>query len=220
MSATALQRPGPSPRAKLRQAIEAHAEEKHRLDALTEAQSRARSEQHMAQTALTEAEEALHEARQAERANIAFAYANNQSFDDALIAEKSAELDLQRRKRQRAEQVEAAIEAEIQQSQQRLRRREHDRRSALADVVCGSAELAQVMNDTSAAWARLRTLRAVFVAAMNACSGYMPARLMANGQASETLEDRVGYDIDRVLIERWSAALSALASDSDAGLPG
>jgi hypothetical protein len=221
MSSTALQRPGPSPRTKLRVAIDAHNEERHRLDALVEAQQRARSEQHMARDRLVEAEQALHEAQRDEASARAYAFANHQEYSGELnISERRAELDMQTRKLERAEKIEATLTAEITTAEQRLRRRQHDRTEALAGVVCHSAEFAQLIADTSAAWAKLRTLRTIFVAAMNACSGYMDSRTMANGQASEPLELRVGYAADEALIERWRAQLERLSSDADTELPG
>ena len=49
--------------------------------------------------------------------------------------------------------------------------------------------------------------------------GYMPNDLLMRSQVSEPIDERVGYGIDREVVERWRTAVDALTTDADAELP-
>jgi hypothetical protein len=218
-----LTRPGAAqstPRDRLRLAIASLTEEINRLNALTEAQHRARDQKHAARDRLIEAEADLDEAKQAEQGALAYAYVNNEPLSDGLLAEKQAELDTQARAVQRAERVEQAIEAEIAESERRLHEREHAKRSALAEVVTTSPEFNAVLKGLSEAWKALRTYRFVGIdLVLTACQGYAPNPLYSKLQAVEPLENRMGWAIDDDLIMAWQSALANLVTDADAELP-
>jgi hypothetical protein len=81
---------GPSPRDKLRAAIEAHAEEKARVTALEEGRDRSRNEQNEIRAQLIEAERELAEARHAEQTSLAYDFINRQPSERLLLADREA----------------------------------------------------------------------------------------------------------------------------------
>jgi hypothetical protein len=62
-------------------------------------------------------------------------------------------------------------------------------------------------------------LRIIGDAIIDACHGYCPTSVMSTIQRSEALAERVGYDVDALLIEAWRSKLAELANNSDTVLP-
>jgi hypothetical protein len=220
-----LTRPGAvqsTPRDKLRAAISAFAEETQRLAALEAARQRAHSDKFDAQDRLAAAEAELEAARQGEPIAQAYAYARGEPVtDDRNLAEANAEVERQRRAVAQADMIERTLASEIHGIEARLTLRRHDLQQAKAEVILAAAEFQAFLRQLAAAWARLRSLKIIGVdIILSAFQGYAPANIMSTIQASEPLEDRIGWAIDEPLIEEWRSALAALAADADAQLPG
>jgi hypothetical protein len=61
--------------------------------------------------------------------------------------------------------------------------------------------------------------RAAFREIFHCLGGTLPNRPHSRWQASEPIDERVGYGIDQELVSQWDAALTALVGNSAAPLP-
>jgi hypothetical protein len=117
------------------------------------------------------------------------------------------------------ERIEGALDSELIQVTNRLQARQAAVHRALADLVCSSAEYQSLLEQHTAAWQRLRTIKVALRTIQTALRGEHPQRLAELIGLSEPLEVRVGYPVDNELVGAWRAALQNLLIDPDAELP-
>jgi hypothetical protein len=66
----------------------------------------------------------------------------------------------------------------------------------MAQIVCTSPEYQALIEQHTAAWQRLRTVKTALKTVQAALHGQMPQRLMDEAHRAEPLEERVGYPVD------------------------
>jgi DNA repair exonuclease SbcCD ATPase subunit len=206
-------------RERLRSAIAALQEDSDRIAALESGPQRASENQRTAQQALIEAESVLQQAGRIEPEHLAYSFIAGETIDRLPIAEARAQVDRAKSELEHIEEIQQALESEIQRAQGRLRLRRDSVYEALADVVCGSPEFARLFSELDNAWARLRGLRKCFSAIQQALSGHMPGPMMSRWQTVVPLDYDVSYPLDEQPADLWSQALERLLTDPDAVLP-
>jgi len=206
-------------RDRLREAITAVQTETDRLASLEAGQERARENQRTAQQTLIEAEAVLQQTERIDPERLAHSFAAGETIERLPIAEARAQLDRAKSELEQIEEIQQALESEIQRAQGRLRLRRSSMHQALADVVCGSPEFLALFTDLDQTWARLRGLRKCFRAIQDALSGHMPGLLMSRWQTVVPLDYDVSYPVDEQPADLWSQALEWLLTDPDAVLP-
>jgi hypothetical protein len=204
----------------LRAAIAANKAESDRLTALEQGQLRAIDQRRLAYTAMQEAEAALSEARRQDPVDSAYAFVNQEIGDRQDLIQKEALLDRCRKEHDRLTEIETTLQGEITQGQARLRSCQRDVHAAMAEVVTQSPEYLHLLDEIDASWMKLRSLRCAAIQVQTGLRGYLPQEFERRSQAVQPLEERIGYDVDELLIKSWAGALSRLAEDPDARLPG
>jgi len=205
-------------RQRLRQAVEAVGGEEARLQALEAAQLRAGDQLCAAQSTVIEAESILQQTERIDPEHLAYSFAAGETIERP-IAETRARLDRAKSELEQIEEIQQALESEIQRAQGRLRLRRSSMHQALADVVCGSPEFLALFTDLDQTWARLRGLRKCFRAIQDALSGHMPGPLMSRCQTVVPFDYDASYPIDEQPSRVWSQALERMLTDPDAVLP-
>jgi hypothetical protein len=117
------------------------------------------------------------------------------------------------------DKIEKAIAGEIDVLRGRVHTLTHNVYSAMTAVVINSDEYAMLIESHKAAWLQLRSIKTALRAVSSGLNGYMPANLNEVAYLSEPLEERVGFPVNRDLLNGWAAALAQLADDSEAELP-
>jgi len=97
---------------------------------------------------------------------------------------------------QRAEEIEQALAAEIQQAQFRLRRRQSELNEVVGNAICSRDAFADFLSELGNAWIRLRSLKIIGDAIIDGCRGYCPTSVISTIQRSKTLAERVGLAVD------------------------
>jgi len=202
-------------RQRLRQAVEAVREEEARLQALEAAQLRAGDQLCAAQSTVIEAESILQQTERIDPEHLAYSFAAGETIERP-IAETRARLDRAKSELEHMEEIQQALESEMQRVQRRLRLRRSSVYEALADVVCESPEFARLFSELENTWARLRGLRKCFRAIQDSLSGHMPGPLMSRWQTVIALDYDVSYPLDEQPAQLWSQALERLLIDPDA----
>ena len=205
-------------RQRLRQAVEAVREEEARLQALEAAQLRAGDQLCAAQSTVIEAESILQQTERIDPEHLAYSFAAGETIERP-IAETRARLDRAKSELEHMEEIQQALESEMQRVQGRLRLRRSSVYEALADVVCESPEFARLFSELENTWARLRGLRKCFRAIQDALFGHMPGPVMSRWQTVVPLDYDVSYPLDEHPADLWSQALAAVQADADAKLP-
>jgi chromosome segregation ATPase len=219
MPIVALRRPQAPPRERLRTAIGRVTEESNRLNGLEDGQRRAQERLRTARQTLEEAEAALRKLQQNSPTELAYAFANNELADQQALTETTTTIDHHRQEQDRLVGIDEALSNEIAQSQVRLRQRQRDLYSVMADVVITSDEYTSLLAEIDATWVRLRSLRVAAIQIQTGLRGYLPTEFERRTQAVEPLEERVGYPVDEDLVRPWAQALSRLSTDADTPLP-
>jgi hypothetical protein len=210
----------PTPRQVLAQAIERLSAETTRLTALQDARTRAHDQWLQATTELATAQDNLFRLREEAPQRRVAAFTSDQLIDDAPLHQAELVCDSKRRHSEQLSAVENALEGEIQRCDNIRQHRQSDLQAAMATVLTGSPEFLALFAAVDATWVRLRSLRAVCDLIAVVCSGALDQQWLSRYQNTQPLEaDRVGYDVDRELIDRWARALEALQLDADAPLP-
>ena len=119
-------------RERLRSAIAALQEDSDRIAALESGRQRASENQRTAQQALIEAESALQQAGRIEPEHLAYSFIAGETIDRLPIAEAQAQFDRAKSELEHIEEIQQALESEIQRAQGRL----HLRRAS-QNVACG-----------------------------------------------------------------------------------
>jgi hypothetical protein len=206
-------------RERLRSAIATLQEDSDRIAALESGQEHASENYRTAQQALIEAESVLQQMGRIEPEHLAYSFIAGETIDRLPIAEAQAQVHRAKTDLGHIEEIQQALESEIQRAQGRLRLRRDSMYAALADVVCGSSEFLALFTELDQAWARLRGLRKCFRAIQEALSGHMPGPLMSRWQTVVPLDYDVSYPLDEQPANLWSQALKRLLTDPDAVLP-
>ena len=168
---------------------------------------------------LIAAESELQQTGRIEPERLASSFIAGEIIDRLPIAEAQAAVDRAKSELARIEEIQQALESEIQRAQAHLRPRRDSMYEALADVVCGSPEFARLFSELDNAWARLRGLRKSFRAIQEALSGHMPGPLMSRWQTVVPLDYDVSYPLHEQPFDLWSEALERLLTDPDTVLP-
>jgi hypothetical protein len=207
-------------RIRLREKLTLLHEEEQRLTALEDGQLRAEEQRREAGERLRAAEAALRDAHRDEPGRLAYAFVNNEVIERQSLAQAQALVEQRQREHDQAREIDSALATEIELAQRRLRQCRSNLHEALAAVVTAAPEFTALMDAHTAAWRRLRSVRVCLRdVVQRACQGYMPQPLESLIAAVETLEERVGYEVDQHLISAWRSALERLATDADAELP-
>jgi hypothetical protein len=209
-------------RAKLRAAIERHAEERDRLDQLEQAQSKCHAQLADLNGQVGEAEAAVERAEQNRPQALAEAFINNLPLNAGCVTMAGSVLDQVRTDQQRYREVEAALAREIEASQTRLRMLRAPLYSAIAEVLTGSLEFAALCAANERAWADLRAVRRAFYRIDRSLAGYFPDPWQSRYQAQLPLDpanDYPAYPVEQALGQAWAEALDRLFADADAKLP-
>jgi hypothetical protein len=117
------------------------------------------------------------------------------------------------------DKIERAISGEIDKLQITVRTLTHNVYAAMADLIVASDEYAMLRQQHADAWLRLRSVKTALRAVSSGLHGYMPQNLADIAYLSEPMEERVGYPVERDLVNGWAAALAQLADDADQELP-
>ena len=205
----------------LRYALSALDAEQRQLSELEQGMARCHEQVRNAFTAVQNAEEHLRLHQPNEPQRLAYAYLNNVVLDGTTTLKPLEEaVERTTTEHARLEQVEAALNAEIEQCQRRMQDRHRAVHVALSDLLCDSPELAQLFAALDDAWARIRGIRKAFDILTTSLRGNMPSSLMNKWQASPPLDYRIlAFPIDESPANAWSAALERLLVDADAPLP-
>jgi chromosome segregation ATPase len=184
-------------RDKLRAAIAERHEEEARLAALEEAQTRAHQQRQQAQSKLWDAERSLQEATRDAPQRKAYAFLNDDAPDVDPVADAQAAVAGAQAEATRLAEAETALSDEITRVQFSLRMLRAAQYAALADVLAASAEYQALAEQHSAAWQRLRSVRAALDAVVAGCHAQYPKKLEDEPRRVEPLAaDRVGYPAD------------------------
>jgi hypothetical protein len=205
------------PRAALKQAIADRDEIKVSLEILDDGIERAADQRRVAFRAVDDAIVVLGEARAARAGHLVESFLD-ETPPGAGIAQAEEKLRAAERARDEAHELEDALQRERGGIELRLDRAGEQVRTVMRAVITGSATYADMMADWSAAYVRLRTLRALYEAIDHIC-GPVPADL-APFRYDQPIDIRVGYPADMHLIETWEKALFRLSEDADAPIPG
>jgi hypothetical protein len=206
-------------RERLRSAIAALREDSDQIAALESGQERASENHQTAEQTLIEAETALRQTGRIEPEHLAHSFITGETIDRLPIAEAQAQVNRAKSALGHIEEIQQALESEIQRAQGRLRLRRASMYEALADVVCGSPEFLALFAELDDAWARLRGLRKCFSAIQQSLSGHMPGPLMSRWQTVVPLDYDLSYRLDEQPADLWSHALERLLTDPDTVLP-
>jgi YD repeat-containing protein len=210
--------PDTASRARLRSIIAEIEETQQRLAALEQAQTRAREQSwHMASN-LAEVTDALQRVTSDERRRLAYEFANDAELADPVSDARSRVATAQS-EADRLTEVEAALAAEVERTQSALRQLRANQYDEMAQIVCTSDEYGSLIEEHTAAWQRLRTVKTALKTVQSALHGQMPQSFMDEALRAEPLEVRIGFPVDPEPIERWAAALAALEQDANAELP-
>src|SRR5215469_14143318 len=181
-------------RDRLRTAIAALREETTRHTALLDAQNRAQDERREAETALADADAALHDLQRSEPQRIAYSFVNNEALNLGVdIGTAEAELRHHRETAEHIQQIQTALEAEIAASEHRLQILRRPVREDRAAVVTNAGEFNALFAQRDKAWAWLRTLNILFAEICSALEGLMPEHLRIRFLAEEPLERGMSY---------------------------
>jgi hypothetical protein len=115
--------------------------------------------------------------------------------------------------------VRAALAGEVEHRQASLRQLRNAQYAAMSEIVCSGAEYQALLEQHTAAWQRLRTVKTALKAVQAGLHGQMPQRVADEALRSEPMEVRAGFPIDPNLVGAWSDAMAALETDADAPLP-
>jgi hypothetical protein len=224
MPASALRRTDDPPtyRDKLRYALQALNEEQERLTQLERGQARCHDQVRTAFTAQQNAEERLRLHQPNEAALLVDAYLSDQILDaGSTLKDLEGNVARTTQEHARLEQVEAALNGQIEQSQRRMQDRHRQVHIALSDLLCDSPELHQLFQALDDAWARICGIRKAFDQITTALHGQMPSNQLNRWQVSPPLDYHVlGFPIDESPANAWQLALERLlGGDADAPLP-
>jgi hypothetical protein len=191
------------------------------LPLLCAARERAREQSWHTASALGEARTALDTARRGERKRLAAAAISGEDPGADPIAAAQAAVAAAGTEAERIEKTEAALDAEIRDTEGLLADQRRIRYAAIAAIVVVSPAYAELLAQHVDAWVRLRTVKAALTAVVDATHGQLPERYISQVARTEPLAaDRIGFPIDRRFVDAWAGALAALATDSEARLPG
>jgi DNA repair exonuclease SbcCD ATPase subunit len=203
----------------LLQALAALSEEQQRLSSLEAARERARESSWAASRKINEAETALRQARAEEPTRLAYEFASGGMNAVSSISSAQLALEAAQAEASQIERIEGALDSELIQVTNRLQRAQAAVHRALADLVCSSTEYQSLLEQHTAAWQRLRTIKVALRTIQTALRGEYPQRLAELIALSEPLEERVGYPVDAAFVGAWADALAQLEQDADAELP-
>jgi hypothetical protein len=204
----------------LRAAIAQRRNEEQRLAALEAAQLRAHDQLREAEHRLSGTETGLRQVSREERTRLAYAYVNDSAeLSDNPVAAAQAAVNAATVEVSRLREVEAALAGEIDRARAELRQSESAQHAAMSDLVCASPEYLALVAQHSAAWQRLRTVKAALVEVTRALKGAQPQRWVDEAIRSEPLEERIGYPVDREFLGQWALAMAQLENDAEAALP-
>ena len=210
--------PTTASRAELRSVIAKIEEAQQRLAALEQAQVRAREQSWHIASQLAEVRGDLQRVTSDERRRLAYEFVNDGELADPVADAKSRVATAQAES-DRLTEVEAALAGEVEHTQASLRQLRANQYAAMSEIVCTSREYQALLEEHTAAWQRLRTVKMALKTVQGSLHGQMPQNLMDERLRAEPLEVRIGFPIDPNLVGAWSDAMAALETDADAPLP-
>jgi hypothetical protein len=171
---------------------------------------------------LPEAEERLRQAVADAPHRLAAAYVGNLAVaevEDPLAAARAAVAEAQAED-QKISAIRVALVSEIAQAERDLVPLRDGRDRVIAEIVPTSPAYRRLVESHSAAWRRLRSVKAALATIATGLRGAVPQTLLDEVNRSETLAaDRVGYPVDEAAVARWADVLAALVRDGGAVLP-